>query len=154
MLKLAKGNLIDMAEQGNFDIIVQGCNCFCKMGSGLAKEIRARYPEAWEADYETEMGDMMKLGSWTSVKPKNFIIVNAYTQYDTSKNGEDVFEYASFEVILKKLAYAYPKLNFGFPYIGMGLAHGNSDTIMEMLEHFSAKISATGGSATLVEFGA
>lgn len=153
MLKHTKGNLIDMAEEGQFDIIVQGCNCFCAMGSGLAKEIRARYPEAWEADYETEMGDMMKLGSWTSVKPKNFIIINAYTQYTTSKNGEDVFEYASFEVILKKLAHAYPKLNFGFPYIGMGLARGNSDTIMEMLEHFAAKVSATGGSVTLVEFG-
>lgn len=153
MLKHTKGNLLDLAEAGEFDIIVQGCNCFCKMGSGLAKEIRERYPEAWEADYETTMGDMMKLGTWTSVKPSNFIIVNAYTQYDTSKAGEDVFEYASFEVILKKLAYAYPKLRFGFPYIGMGLARGNSDTIMEMLEHFGSKISSTGGSATLVEFG-
>jgi hypothetical protein len=27
MLKRAKGNLIDMAEQGEFDVIVHGCNC-------------------------------------------------------------------------------------------------------------------------------
>lgn len=153
MLKFAKGNLIDMAEAGDFDIIVQGCNCFCRMGSGIAKEIRERYPDAWQVDYDTESGDMMKLGSFTSVKPGNFIIVNAYTQYDTSKSGEDVFEYGSFEVILKKLAYAYPKLRFGFPYIGMGLARGNSDIIMELLEEFGSKISATGGTATLVEFG-
>ena len=152
MLKFAKGNLIDMAEAGQFDIIVQGCNCFCTMGSGLAKEIRERYPDAWEADYETIMGDMMKLGSWTSVKPGDFIIVNAYTQYATSKNGEDAFEYASFELILKKLAYTYPKLNFGFPYIGMGLARGDSSRIIDMLKNFAENISATGGSATLVEF--
>lgn len=153
MLKHAKGNLIDMAEAGDFDIIVQGCNCFCAMGSGIAKEIRARYPEAYEIDYETEMGDKMKLGGWTSVKPKDFIIVNAYTQYGTSKHGEDVFEYASFEVILKKLAYAYPKLRFGFPYIGMGLAGGDRTRIMAMLEDFAQEISAKGGSVTLVEFG-
>ena len=153
MLKHAKGNLIDMAEAGDFDIIVQGCNCFCAMGSGIAKEIRARYPEAYEIDYETEMGDKMKLGGWTSVKPKDFIIVNAYTQYGTSKHGEDVFEYASFEVILKKLAYAYPKLRFGFPYIGMGLAGGDRTRIMAMLEDFSQEISAKGGTVTLVEFG-
>lgn len=153
MLKRVKGNLIDMAEAGEFDIIVQGCNCFCTMGSGIAKEIRARYPEAYDADYATEMGDMMKLGSWTSVKPRNFIIVNAYTQYGTSKNGEDVFEYGSFEVILKKLAYAYPKLHFGFPYIGMGLAGGSKTRIIAMLDDFAQEISAKGGTATLVEFG-
>lgn len=152
MLKFAQGNLIDMAEAGEFDIIVQGCNCFCKMNSGIAKEIRNRYPDAWQVDYDTEMGDITKLGSWTSVKPKDFIIVNAYTQFNTSKQGEDVFEYASFDVILRKLAYIYPNLRFGFPYIGMGLAHGNSDIIMELLENFGSKVSSTGGSATLVEF--
>jgi O-acetyl-ADP-ribose deacetylase (regulator of RNase III) len=152
-LKHTKGNLIDLAEAGEFDIIVQGCNCFCTMGSGIAREIRERYPEAWEVDYASEMGDMMKLGNWTSVKPKDFIIVNAYTQYGTSKNGEDVFEYECFYLILKKLAYAYPTLRFGFPYIGMGLAGGDKQTIMVMLEDFAGEISATGGSATLVEFG-
>jgi O-acetyl-ADP-ribose deacetylase (regulator of RNase III) len=153
MLKHTKGNLLDLAEAGDFDIVVQGCNCFCRMGSGLAKEIRSRYPDAWQVDYDTDMGDKMKLGSWTSVKPDNFIIVNAYTQYDTSKHGEDVFEYGSFEVILKKLAYAYPTLRFGFPYIGMGLAGGDKTVIMAMLEDFAQEISATGGTATLVEFG-
>ena len=153
MLIKAKGNLLDMADRGDFDIIIQGCNCFNAMGGGIAKEIRARYPEAWEVDYASEMGDMMKLGGWTSVKPKDFIIVNAYTQYGTSKHGEDVFEYESFGIILKKLAYSYPKLRFGFPYIGMGLAGGDKQRIMEMLENFAKEISATGGTVTLVEFG-
>ena len=65
-LKHTKGNLLDLAEAGDFDIIVQGCNCFCAMGSGIAKEIRNRYPEAWQVDYDTEMGDMFKLGTFTS----------------------------------------------------------------------------------------
>ena len=49
MLLHAKGNLIDMAEAGKFHIIVHGCNCFNTMGSGIAKEIRNRYPRAYES---------------------------------------------------------------------------------------------------------
>lgn len=149
----AKGNLLDMAENGDFDIIVQGCNCFCKMGSGIAKEIRNRYPQAFEVDYETEMGDMFKLGSFTTADAGKFLIVNAYTQYGTAKHGEDVFEYGSFEVILKKLAYAYGDRRFGFPYIGMGLAGGNKEVIMGMLQDFADSVKDKGGTVTLVEFG-
>lgn len=153
MLNYVKGNLIDMAEDGDFDVIVQGCNCMCTMGSGIAKEIRARYPEAYDVDYATESGDMFKLGSFTSVHTGKFIIVNAYTQYDFNRKGErkDVFEYASFEVILKKLAYAYGNRRFGFPMIGMGLAGGNAERILAMLEDFAKQVSEKGGSATLVE---
>ena len=50
MLKHAKGNLIDMAEAGEFDVIVHGCNCQNTMGSGIAKEMRARYPGVYQAD--------------------------------------------------------------------------------------------------------
>ena len=39
MLKHAKGNLLDLAEAGEFDIVVQGCNCFCAMGGGIAREL-------------------------------------------------------------------------------------------------------------------
>lgn len=152
MLKHVKGNLLDLADNGQFDVIVHGANCFCRMGSGIAKEIRERYPEAWQEDYNTEMGDMRKLGGWTSahLKHKNFTIINAYTQYNTSKNGEDVFEYASFEVILKKLAYLYPSSRFGFPFIGSGLAGGNKETILKMLEEFAKTITDSNGSVTLV----
>ena len=50
MLKHTKGNLIDLAEQGEFDVIVHGCNCQNTMGSGIAKEIKERYPLAYRAD--------------------------------------------------------------------------------------------------------
>ena len=44
MLKHTKGNLLDLAEAGLFDVVVQGCNCFNTMGGGIAREIRERYP--------------------------------------------------------------------------------------------------------------
>lgn len=152
------GNLLDFAEAGMFDVVVQGCNCFNAMGGGIAYEILSRYPEVAEVDRETRYADYNKLGNWTSwpVPCKSgdahFTVINAYTQYEMS-NGKDVFEYAAFELILKKLAYKYPKKRIGFPYIGMGLAQGNKHRIMMMLHDFARTIYTSGGSVTLVRFG-
>ena len=153
-----KGNLLDLAEAGEFDVIVQGCNCFNTMGGGIAREIRERYPHVAAVDSKTIRGDYNKLGNWTSenVIVKNgtvtFDIINAYTQYNMSR-GEDVFEYTAFELILQKLCHAYGDRRIGLPYIGMGLAGGDSNTIMEQIEYFAQKVSAKGGTVTLVEFG-
>ena len=151
MLQLATGNLIDMAEQGLFDVIVHGCNCLNTMGSGIAAEIRARYPAAYDAD--TAYGNNIKLGHWSEASAGAFTIVNAYTQINFMPRGVDHFEYESFELILEKLATQYAGKKFGFPYIGMGLAGGDKDRIIAMIEDFAVQVSAKGGSVTLVEFG-
>lgn len=166
MLQLATGNLIDMAEQGLFDVIVHGCNCMNTMGSGIAKEIRERYSEAFNVDWRWDQGvysnpahtqeRIWKLGNYTVADVGKFKIINAYTQFDFNKQGEefiDRFEYESFNLILRKLAAIYPDKRFGFPYIGMGLAGGDKDRIIAMLEDFAEKVAAKGGSVTLVEFG-
>jgi O-acetyl-ADP-ribose deacetylase (regulator of RNase III) len=163
MLKHSKGNLIDMAVAGQFDVIVHGCNCQNTMGSGIAKEIRERYPQVYDADttYSLKLEDdtnsqVQKLGNYSTHLVKgdhNFLIVNAYTQVMFMPRGIDHFEYASFEVILKKMAAEYGPFKVGFPYIGMGLAGGNGFRIINMLEDFAQDIEKTGGSATLVEFG-
>lgn len=156
MLKHVKGNLLDLAETGEFDIIVQGCNCFNTMGGGIAREIRERYPSVAAVDASTTRGDYTKLGNWTvglnDLNDPKFLIINAYTQYNMS-TGEDVFEYTAFQLILEKLAFVYPGKRFGFPYIGMGLAGGERDIIIPMIEWFAERISAEGGTVTLVEFG-
>lgn len=157
MLKHTKGNLLDLAETGDFDVVVQGCNCFNAMGGGIAKEIRERYPHVSEVDADTVRGDYNKLGNYTKSIVKgedehSFIIINAYTQFNMS-TGEDVFEYIAFELILQKILRLYGNYNIGFPYIGMGLAKGNKEVIIEMLENFAEKVTTKGGSVTLVEFG-
>lgn len=163
MLKHTKGNLIDLAEDGEFDIIVHGCNCQNTMGSGIAKEIRERHPVAYRADTNMHKralnpADLLGNYSWhvgnQSYKSGvRFTIVNAYTQLHYEPRGVDHFEYESFALILRKLAIVCPDKRFGFPYIGMGLAGGDKDRIIAMLEDFAEKISAQGGSVTLVEFG-
>jgi O-acetyl-ADP-ribose deacetylase (regulator of RNase III) len=155
MLKHTKGNLIDLAEQGAFDVIVQGCNCYNTMGSGIAREIRQRYPQAYEVDCQTEKGDIMKLGNWTAYDTGAFKIINAYTQYGFNAGGTtaDLFEYTSFQLILQKLFAEYGKQDIGLPYIGMGLAGGDKEKIIKMIEDFAEQVDALGGSVTLVEFG-
>lgn len=155
-LKHTKGNLIDLAEEGHFNIIVHGCNCYNTMGKGIAKEIRERYPDAYTADVTTVPGDKEKLGNYTTMLGKQFNIINAYTQYSFWSHGKgkvDLFEYDSFSTILDKLAAQYPTSKFGFPHIGMGLAGGDPISIIAMLEDFARTLALTGGTVTLVEFG-
>ena len=151
MLQHKKGNLLDLAEAGDFDIIIQGCNCFNTMGGGIAREIRERYPMAALVDSETERGDYNKLGNYNTAFTGKFLIVNAYTQYNMSR-GTDVFEYAAFELILQKICHKYGDKRIGLPYIGMGLASGDKNVIVEQIENFADNVTARGGSVTLVEF--
>jgi len=153
-----KGNLLMMADNGDFDVIIHGCNCHCAMGAGIAKQIALIYPQAYDADLMTTPGDRSKLGTITCAEAinkdgKSFIIVNAYTQYDTAKSGEDVFEYEAFQRILDAFAVDGANMRIGLPYIGMGLAGGNKERIMGMIEDFAQKIASKNGLVTLVEFG-
>ena len=152
MLIKAKGNLLDLAEAGEFDVVVQGCNCFNTMGGGIAREIRERYPMAALVDYGTLKGDYNKLGNYTTAFTGKFLIINAYTQYNMSQ-GTDVFEYTAFELILQKLCHVYGDKRIGLPYIGMGLAGGDKQVILLQIEYFASKVTAKGGTVTLVEFG-
>jgi len=152
-MKLAKGDLLAMGKAGDFDIIVQGCNCFNKMGSGIALQIKNQFPDAELADNETLVGDRNKLGCYTIGMAGRLVIINAYTQYGTASwQGQDVFEYASFQTILDKLAKRFGKYRIGLPMIGMGLAGGDPNRIIPMIEEFAAKMKSQGGSVTLVEF--
>ena len=155
MLNKIKGNLLDLAEAGEFDLIIHGANCFCTMGGGIAREIKARYPVVASVDMETVRGDYNKLGTWTECdagENNRFTVINAYTQYKMS-TGQDVFEYAAFELILQKLIHAYGDKRIGLPYIGMGLAGGDKAIIIPMIESFAERVATFGGSVTLVEFG-
>jgi O-acetyl-ADP-ribose deacetylase (regulator of RNase III) len=153
MLKHTKGDLVAMGKRNEFDIIIQGCNCFNVMGSGIAKQIRAECPDAWLADQETLAGDRNKLGRYTVGMDGRLVILNAYTQFTTaSYPGEDVFEYGAFAEVLERISTRFGKWRIGLPYIGMGLAGGNPDKIVPIIERFAAQVAAQGGSVTIVEF--
>jgi O-acetyl-ADP-ribose deacetylase (regulator of RNase III) len=63
--------------------ICHQANCFNTMGSGIAYQIKLKYPEAYEADCETKRGDKSKLGYFSYVlnEEENKYIINFYGQY-------------------------------------------------------------------------
>lgn len=144
-----QGDLLALAEAGEFTMVVHGCNCFCTMGGGIAAQIAKRYPSAYRADCKTDTGDFNKLGTFTYVNTDKFTIINAYTQFNMSR-GEDVFEYTAFELILQKLG-RYKNHKIGIPYIGMGLAGGDKDRIIKIIENFADTVG-NNNTVTLVEF--
>ena len=145
MIKTISGNIIDLAEEGKFDYIIHGCNCFHSMGSGLAGQLVKRYPVILEADKTTKRGDIEKLGTWTATKVHNngnqFTIVNAYTQFFFGVGG-DVFEYAAFDRFLDEFNIFLGMTRFNqkriaFPKIGAGLAGGDWIRILGSIERFA-----------------
>lgn len=152
-MNIIQGDLINLSKSGAFDIIVHGCNCFNIMGGGIARQIRENWPIAAEIDQETIAGDKDKIGTYTQcTTDEGLIIINAYTQYKTSSGNEDVFEYYGLIKVFEQLFDEYPDKRYGMPKIGCGLANGEEEEIMKIIEFFSKKISAYGGSVTVVEY--
>ena len=161
-MKKVKGNLLKLADEGNFDIIVHGCNCHCTMGAGIARQISDKYPQAYEADKQTTPGDKYKLGTATHAiaKDKNgreFFIINAYTQFGfaitNDAKSKDRFEYEAFQKLLDTWVDSpLAEARFGFPMIGSGLAGGDERRITSMIRAFSKEIAKKGGEVTLVEY--
>lgn len=157
-MKRVKGNLIDLAEQGEFDLIVHGCNCFNTMGAGIAKEIKQRYPQVYKADLATAKGDRSKLGTITHARCGKFYIVNAYTQFNYGNSGFKLFDNQAFEKCLDSIKrfvlYGTEDylVNIGFPLIGCGLAGANPSEVIEILEDWETSVDDI-IKVTLVEFG-
>lgn len=150
-MKKITGDLLALAKNNDFDIILHGCNCFNIMGAGIAKQIAEQFPDARLADVETVAGDPGKLGTYTIGMHGRLVILNCYTQYETSRTN-DVFDYHAFERVLSKIARRFGKWRIGVPMIGMGLAGGDPERIIPMLETFSDLVESQGGSVTLVEY--
>jgi len=132
-MKEVKGNLIELAKNGEFDVIVHGCNCFCKMGAGLAKQIRANFPEAYKVDQQTKRGDYDKLGTCSVADCGCVVVVNAYTQFGYASYGRSV-DYDAIRSCMKWIVKTYLDKKIGLPKIGAGLGGGDWNIIKKILE--------------------
>lgn len=133
-MRVVKGNLLTMAEQGKFDVIVQGCNCFHVMGAGLAAQIKQRYPRAYEADLVTPRGDESKLGTYSSSYYPPFWVINAYTQFGFGMENDPPVNYEAIHSVLSSLsAEMDPNTRFGLPRIGCGLAGGDWERVEDII---------------------
>lgn len=151
-MNIIKGDLIALALAGHFDVIIHGCNCFCTMGAGIAKQIKETFPPAYQADQDTGMGDRRKLGSYSHARVnKNnccLIIVNGYTQFAFSGPGV-LADYQAIQRLFRKIKSDFQNLRIGYPKIGAGLAGGDWQIISRIIRE-----ELEGEDHTLVEPGA
>ncbi len=91
-MNFVTGDLLRLALDGRFDVIVHGCNCQCAMGKGIALSIKQQFPEAYDADLRTPKGERAKLGSISTAEierpPARFTVVFVYTQVQLAVEGE------------------------------------------------------------------
>jgi O-acetyl-ADP-ribose deacetylase (regulator of RNase III) len=136
-MKTVKGNLISLALDGEFDVIVHGCNCQCVMGAGIAKVVRAAFPEAWKADQETVKGDKGKLGGFTAAgcptPHGTVVVVNAYTQYDR-RGPMPRTDYGALQRCFRKVKAAFSGKRIGYPKIGAGIGGGDWGVISTIID--------------------
>jgi O-acetyl-ADP-ribose deacetylase (regulator of RNase III) len=145
-MKIIKGDLIKLALEGKFDVIIHGCNCFCTMGAGIARQIKSTFPEAYEADCKTKEGSTNKLGAYSHATVGNVTIINAYTQYDYKGSGIKA-DYDAIRSVFRKLKLDYSGKLIGYPKIGAGLAGGNWNQISKIINE-----ELVDENHTLVEF--
>ena len=135
-----------MSRNGGFDLIVHGCNCFCTMGAGIAKGIKAAFPQAYEADLATQRGDRAKLGTCTSAEIDQngtpLIVVNAYTQFDWRGGGSKV-DYNAMRSCMRWIKEHHAGKRIGLPKIGAGLAGGDWPRIVTIIEEELAEENVT-----------
>jgi O-acetyl-ADP-ribose deacetylase (regulator of RNase III) len=132
-----QGDLIQLALDGRFDVIVHGCNCFCTMGAGIAKAIKQTFPEAFDADQRTGKGDRAKLGTFSQATVtrhgRAITVVNAYTQFDY-RGGGVLVDYDAVRSVMRGVKRAFAGKRIGYPKIGAGLAGGDWAKIAAIIE--------------------
>ncbi len=149
-MKTIKGDLLKLAQGGEFDVIIHGCNCQCQMGKGIALSIKKLFPEAYEADCATEKGSREKLGTFSHAlierEEYSFVIVNAYTQFHWRGKGVKA-DYDAIRSAMNSIADKFSGKRIGYPLIGAGLAGGDWEIISDIISE-----ELNGQNHTLVQF--
>lgn len=122
-------------------IIIHGVNCQGAMGSGIALQIRQKYPQVYNdyCDFVLNPKNQNLLGKIViSIIKDDFFIVSAFTQefYGRDKNRVYV-DYNAIKTVfnqINKLAKE-TKLPVLFPMIGAGLANGDWNLITRIIEN-------------------
>lgn len=149
-MKVIQGDLLKLAQEGKFDVIVHGCNCFHTMGGGIARQVKDLYPKAYEADLQTPYGSKDKLGKTSGcviTKGRGFVIVNAYTQYAFGTKDGPAVDYDAVRSCFKIIKNQYSGFKIGYPLIGAGLGGGDWKVISKIIDE-----ELQGEDHTLVEY--
>lgn len=136
-----KGNLVSVSEH----VIIHGCNNRGIMGSGVAREIRREFPEAYEIyknlfkHFKLELGEVI----WVYDEPK--WIGNCITQDGFGKDGKKYVCYDAIRRCMREINHNYHIKKFhidmkvAMPKIGAGLGGGDWNIISKIIEEESLR---------------
>ena len=141
MVNYVKGNLLE----SDCDYICHQVNCQGVMGSGIARQIRAKWPEVYNKyrdvclDYILRYTDPSKhmLGHIQFCNTESgHVVINIFSQANYGYDGMRYTSYDAFERALADLKKTIPiKNTIGFPkHIGCGLGGGDWRIISNMIE--------------------
>lgn len=134
-MQIIEGNLLDVAE----GIICHQVNCQGVMGSGIAKQIRERYPLAYDTYRAAFRAKHLWLGTNTYATPRpGFLIANLAAQ-DEYGRGVQQTNYDALNTCLGQLkqlkAYTMFTWPIYFPYnMSCDRGGGNWDIVVGMIE--------------------
>jgi O-acetyl-ADP-ribose deacetylase (regulator of RNase III) len=139
-MKNKTGDILELAEDGTFDVVVHGCNCEHIMASGLSEQVRVQYPEAFEADRQfapRTIEEKLGLISATQISRKNghgyFYIINAYTQLHARGDGV-LTDYRAVASAFRNIKNNFGGAMIAYPKIGAGKGRGDWGTIRQIIE--------------------
>lgn len=147
MIEDRVGSLFD---QKDLTHIAHQCNLFHSFGAGIAKEIKERFPYAYEVDKQTPYGDREKLGTCSlgADNSDNCIIFNLYCQ-DGIGGQDRQTNYAAMGKVLLHIEHfllgyintqQFKNFKLGIPYnLGCGLANGDWKVVRPIIESVFAK---------------
>lgn len=141
MVNLKDGSIFDSTEVTH---IIHQANLYHTFGSGIAAEIKRRFPEAYDADKLTIYGDKKRLGTFSFAKSKGITIVNLYSQ-DGIGGKDRRTDYVSMLVGLEAIREWVPATHktpvVGIPFkIGCGLANGDWNIVRPIIEGTFSKV--------------
>ena len=151
MMTAFKGNLLD----SDCDYICHQVNCQGRMGSGIAKSIRDKWPivyDSYRAKYEHAYWDAVSIYGGENASPSKIAeliigdiqivaigdgrsVINMFAQSNYGYDGNRYTSYDAFMDCLARIKVEVPKgSKIGFPHgIGCGLGGANWEIIEGMI---------------------
>jgi O-acetyl-ADP-ribose deacetylase (regulator of RNase III) len=145
-MKYQIGNIVQEVQSG---IILQQCNAQGVQNSGVAKEIRAKYPIVWD-DYSKTIEpnpifqeSRARLGRIVvSEVSDSLLVVCIISQQFYGKDGKRYTSYDALDTALETLERTIKVYGSGrddtsvhHPLIGCGLGGGHWNVVKEIIEH-------------------
>lgn len=133
MIKVVYGDLMQATE----DIIVHQVNCKGVMGSGVAKQIKANFPEVFNEyrghAHSHDSDELLGTAQFVFSPSKNKIIANVFGQDSFGASRRRTFESALIWGLIKVKEFAEDNnMSVAMPYnIGCALGGGDWDTVYE-----------------------